>query len=82
LYECETWSLSLTEHRLREQDLRYERSNEGNIWAREGEREGGIGGLRNLYNGECGDFVLVTEYYLGDPINVNGMNATCRCEKK
>jgi hypothetical protein len=38
LYECETWFLNLEEHRLREQDLRYERSNEGNIWAREGGR--------------------------------------------
>jgi len=28
------------------------------------EREGGgTGGLRMLYNGELGDFVLVTEYY-------------------
>jgi hypothetical protein len=59
LYECETWSLNFTEHRLREQDVRYDRSNEGNIWA----REGGTGGLRNLYNGELGDFELVTEYY-------------------
>jgi len=67
LYECETWSLNLTAHRLREQDLRYERSNEGNIWAREGGREGGreavTGGFSRLYNGEHGDFVLVAEYY-------------------
>jgi hypothetical protein len=54
LYECETWSLNLTEHRLREQDLRYERSNEG---GRQGQ------GLRKLYNGELGDFVLVTGYH-------------------
>lgn len=25
-----------------------------------------------LYNGELGDFVLVTEYYQGDPTKVNG----------